>query len=98
MAAVAPNGAEKVRVFSIDMNDCAGFRLNEDGSSEASRERYISGVCREIIKRGGKQSGFRPGGKTKKLRFTRSEPGGRKFVKLRMNKESLRFTASGGCR
>lgn len=36
MAAVASNDTEKVRVFSIDINDYAEFGLNEDDAPEAS--------------------------------------------------------------
>lgn len=58
MSAIAPNDMEKVRVFSIDINDYAEFGLNEDDAPEASWARYIFGVCREILKRGGIVKGF----------------------------------------
>ena len=58
MAEIRPNGIDKVRVFSIDINDYAEFGLNEENAPEQSWARYIFGVCREIIKRGGSVKGF----------------------------------------
>ena len=58
MAAIAPNDSEKVRVFSIDINEYAEFGLNEEDAPEQPWARYIFGVCREIIKRGGSVKGF----------------------------------------
>ncbi|MDE6227769.1 MAG: galactokinase [Muribaculaceae bacterium] len=58
MAAIAPNDSEKVRVFSIDINEYAEFGLNEKDAPEQPWARYIFGVCREIIKRGGSVKGF----------------------------------------
>ena len=58
MAELAPNGSEMVRVFSIDINDYAEFGLKEEDAPEQQWARYIFGVCREIIKRGGKVEGF----------------------------------------
>ncbi len=58
MAEIRPNGTEKVNVFSIDINDSASFGLNEVDAPKASWARYIFGVCREILKRGGKVEGF----------------------------------------
>lgn len=58
MAAVAANDTDKVRVFSIDIDDYAEFGLNEEDAPSQSWARYIFGVCREIIKRGGSVSGF----------------------------------------
>ncbi|MBD5233913.1 MAG: galactokinase [Bacteroidales bacterium] len=58
MADIRPNGTDKVRVYSIDINDYAEFGLNEADAPEASWARYIFGVCREILKRGGKVEGF----------------------------------------
>lgn len=48
----------KVRAFSIDLNDYAEFGLTEEDAPSASWARYIFGVCREIIKRGGNIQGF----------------------------------------
>ena len=52
------NGTNKVRAYSIDMKDYVEFRLNEEDAPRTSWARYIFGVCREIIKRGGKIAGF----------------------------------------
>jgi galactokinase len=58
IAEIKPSGTDKVRAFSIDMNDYAEFGLNEEDAPKASWARYIFGVCRECIKRGGKVGGF----------------------------------------
>lgn len=58
MAEIKPNGTDKVRVYSIDIDDYAEFGLNEDDAPSQSWARYIFGVCREIIKRGGVVKGF----------------------------------------
>ena len=58
MAELKPNGTDKVRVFSIDINEYAEFGLNEEDAPSQSWARYIFGVCREILKRGGKVHGF----------------------------------------
>ena len=58
MAELKPNDTAKVRVFSIDINEYAEFGLNEEDAPTQSWARYIFGVCREIIKRGGKVHGF----------------------------------------
>lgn len=52
------NGTNKVRAYSIDLKDYVKFGLNEEDAPRASWARYIFGVCREIIKRGGKIAGF----------------------------------------
>lgn len=58
MAAIAPNGTGKVRVYSIDIDDYAEFGLNEEDAPSQSWACYIFGVCREILKRGGTVNGF----------------------------------------
>lgn len=58
MAAIAPNDSEKVKVYSIDINESAEFGLNEEDAPQQSWARYIFGVCREILKRGGTVKGF----------------------------------------
>ncbi len=58
MAEIRANGTEKVRVYSIDIDDYAEFGLNEEDAPKQSWARYIFGVCREILKRGGKVEGF----------------------------------------
>ena len=52
------NGTNKVRAYSIDLKDYVEFGLNEEDAPRTSWARYIFGVCREIIKRGGVISGF----------------------------------------
>ena len=58
MAEIAPNDTDKVRVYSIDINDYVEFGLNEEDAPSQSWARYILGVCREILKRGGEVKGF----------------------------------------
>lgn len=58
MAEIAPNDTDKVRVYSIDINDYVEFGLNEEDAPSQSWARYIFGVCREILKRGGEVKGF----------------------------------------
>ncbi len=58
IAEIKPNGTGTVRAFSIDLDDYAEFGLNEDDAPKASWARYIFGVCRETIKRGGQIQGF----------------------------------------
>lgn len=58
MAAVAPNGTDKVCVYSIDIDEYVEFGLNEDDAPTQSWARYIFGVCREVLKRGGVVKGF----------------------------------------
>ena len=58
MAGIAPNGTDRVKVFSIDYNEYAEFGLEEADKPEQQWARYIFGVCRETIKRGGKVGGF----------------------------------------
>ena len=58
MAEIAPNGTDTVRVFSIDINEYAEFGLREEDAPTQQWARYIFGICREIIKRGGKVEGF----------------------------------------
>jgi galactokinase len=58
MAEIKPNGKNKVRAYSINLKDYVEFGLNEEDAPRTSWARYIFGVCREIIKRGGKVEGF----------------------------------------
>lgn len=58
MAEIRPNDTMTVRVFSIDINEYAEFGLNEADAPKQSWARYIFGVCREILKRGGVVRGF----------------------------------------
>ena len=58
MAEILPNGTDHVNVFSVDINESSTFGLNEEDAPSQAWARYIFGVCREIIKRGGKVQGF----------------------------------------
>ncbi|MDE5625084.1 MAG: galactokinase, partial [Muribaculaceae bacterium] len=58
MAEIAPNATDTVRVFSIDINEYTEFGLKEEDAPTQQWARYIFGICREIIKRGGKVEGF----------------------------------------
>lgn len=58
IAEIKPNGTDKVRAFAIDLNDYAEFGLEENNPPQAGWAKYIFGVCREIIKRGGRIGGF----------------------------------------
>ena len=58
MAEIKPNESDCVRVISLDLNEKAEFGLNEEDAPKESWTRYIFGVCREILKRGGKVKGF----------------------------------------
>ena len=58
IAAIKPNGMQKVHAFSIDYDEFVEFGLEEQDIPEQQWARYIFGVCRETIKRGGKVEGF----------------------------------------
>lgn len=58
MADIRPNSLDKVRVFSIDINEYTEFGLREEDAPTQGWARYIFGVCREIQKRGGKAECF----------------------------------------
>ena len=58
MAEIKLNGTDKVCAYSIDMDEYAEFGLNEEDAPSQGWAKYIFGVCRETIKRGGKISGF----------------------------------------
>ncbi len=58
MAEIRPNELDKVRVFSIDINEYVEFGLREEDAPSQSWARYIFGICREIQKRGGSVKGF----------------------------------------
>ncbi len=58
MAEIRLNGTDKVRAFSLDYNEYAEFGLNEEDKPAQQWARYIFGVCRETLKRGGKVAGF----------------------------------------
>ena len=58
MAEIKPNGTEKVRLYSLDYDASVIFGLEEADKPAEAWARYIFGVCRETIKRGGKVAGF----------------------------------------
>lgn len=58
MAEIRPNGTDMVRVYSIDIDEMTEFGLKEEDAPAQQWARYIFGVCREIIKRGGVVKGF----------------------------------------
>ena len=58
VAQIKLNGSDKVRAFSLDYDECAEFGLKEEDLPAQQWARYIFGVCRETIKRGGKVEGF----------------------------------------
>ena len=58
MAEIKPNDTDMVRVYSVDIDEYCEFGLNEEDAPAQQWARYIFGVCREIIKRGGVVKGF----------------------------------------
>ncbi len=58
MAEIRPNNTDKVNIHSIDLDDSSTFGFNETDAPQQQWARYVFGVCREIIKRGGKVEGF----------------------------------------
>ena len=58
LAEIKLNGTEKVNAYSIDLDEYCEFGLHEEDAPQQSWARYIFGVCREIIKRGGHIGGF----------------------------------------
>ncbi len=58
VAAIRPNGTDRVRVHALDLGEDAEFGLEEEDKPAQNWARYIFGVCREVQKRGGKIGGF----------------------------------------
>jgi galactokinase len=58
MAEIKPNGTDRVHLHSMDYDATTSFGLNEEDKPEEAWARYVFGVCRETIKRGGKVEGF----------------------------------------
>ena len=58
MAEININGTDRVRAYSLDLDDYAEFGLREEDAPEKQWARYIFGVCREVIKRGFTVRGF----------------------------------------
>ncbi len=57
-AAIRLNGTNKVRAYALDLDEYSEFGFNEEDIPKEGWAKYIFGVCREIIKRGGKIEGF----------------------------------------
>ena len=53
IAAIRFNKTDKIRAYAIDLDESSEFGLNEEDLPEEGWAKYIFGVCREIIKRGG---------------------------------------------
>lgn len=58
IAAIRLNGTDKIKAYAADLDEWSEFGLNEEDLPKESWAKYIFGVCREIIKRGGKVEGF----------------------------------------
>ena len=58
MIKIVPNGLDKVRAYAIDFEEMAEFGMEESDKPAQAWARYIFGVVRETIKRGGKVMGF----------------------------------------
>ena len=58
IAEIKPNGTDIVRAYSVDLKDYVEFGLNEEDAPTQQWARFIFGVCREVIKRGGVVKGF----------------------------------------
>ena len=58
IAAIRFNGTDKVNAFAIDLDEKSEFGLNEEDLPKEGWAKFIFGVCREIIKRGGEIKGF----------------------------------------
>lgn len=58
MSEIRPNDGDRIRVFSIDLGEYVEFGFKEEDAPVQSWARYIFGVCRETIKRGGIVKGF----------------------------------------
>ncbi|MDR1918051.1 MAG: galactokinase [Tannerellaceae bacterium] len=58
VAEIKLNGTDRVRALALDLNETAEFGLAEAEAPSQQWAKYIFGVCREIIKRGGTIGGF----------------------------------------
>ncbi len=58
VAAVRPNGTDRVRAFSLDYAESVEFNLSDAEAPSPRWSRYIFGVCREMQNRGGRVEGF----------------------------------------
>lgn len=58
MTAININGTDKVRLYSVDMNQYTELGLREEDKPAEQWACYVFGVCREVIKRGFEVKGF----------------------------------------
>ena len=58
VAAIRPNGTDRVRAFSLDYAEAVEFGLSDAAAPAALWSRYLFGVCREMRNKGGKVEGF----------------------------------------
>ena len=58
VAEIRVNGTDKVNLYSLDYEASCSFGLEEADAPSEQWARYIFGVCRETIKRGGSVKGF----------------------------------------
>ena len=58
MADIRPNGTDTVNLYSIDLDEKSSFGLSEEDAPSQQWARYVFGVCRETLKRGGVVKGF----------------------------------------
>ncbi len=58
IAAIKPNGTDRVRAYALDLGESAEFGLREEDKPAQSWACYLFGVCREVLKRGGVVKGF----------------------------------------
>ena len=58
IAEISLNGTNKVCAYALDLDEYSEFGLNEEDAPDQGWAKYIFGVCREIIKRGGNIAGF----------------------------------------
>lgn len=57
-AAIRFTGNDTVRATALDLGESVEFGLGENDAPDKLWAKYIFGVCREIVKRGGKVEGF----------------------------------------
>ena len=58
IAAIRFNDGDKVRAYAVDLDEYAEFGLNEEDLPSEGWAKFLFGVCREIIKRGGSVKTF----------------------------------------
>lgn len=58
VAEIKLNGTNKIKAYALDLNESSEFGFEEADAPKEGWAKYIFGVCREIIKRGGSVEGF----------------------------------------